>query len=210
MERKKTNNLITTVIVIALALILVLYAADRIDNLVASLLGAIVGLFALVYYVIYPEVTTKEEMVEDKIERALKLKKVPRTREGTIFEVATGLILASSVVIGIVTHMFESNINDSLFQEYVLLFIAAIAALIFAYHPLFFIPIQSSMRVTNEEQLKLLIRRKRVFAIASALVALILSISPVDKHLMAVILICLGIAWIGTDLLFVFLHRKNK
>ena len=210
MDRKKTNNLITTVIVIALALILVLYAAGRIDNLVASLFGAIVGLFALVYYVIYPEVTTKEEMVEDKIERALKLKKVPRTREGTTFEVATGLILASSVVVGIVTHMFESHVNDGLFEEYVVLFIWAIAALIFAYHPLFFIPIRSSMRVTNEEQLKLLIRRKRVFALAAALMALIITISPVDKRLMAVILICLGVAWIGTDLLFVFLHKKNK
>jgi uncharacterized membrane protein (DUF485 family) len=66
------------------------------------------------------------------------------------------------------------------------------------------------MRVTNEEQFKLLIRKKRVFAIVSALMALILSISPVDKHLMAVILICLGIAWFGTDLLFVFLHKRNK
>ena len=210
MDRKKTNNLITTVIVIALALILVLYAAGRIDNLVASLFGAIVGLFALVFYVIYPEVKSQEERVEDKTERALKLKKVPRTREGTTFEIATALILACSVVIGVVTHKFESHVNDDLFLEYVVLFIGAIAALILAYHPLFFIPILSSMRATNEEQLKLLIRRKRVFAIVSALTALVLSIGPVDKHLMAVILICLGVAWIGTDLLFVFLHRKNK
>ena len=210
MDRKKTNKLITTVIVIALALILVLYAADRIDNLVASLLGAIVGLFALVFYVIYPEVKTQEDRVEDKTERALKHKKVPRTREGTIFEVATILILAGSVVFGFVTHTFESRGNDGLLEEYVLLFIGAIAALIFAYHPLFFIPIRSSMRVTNEEQFKLLIRKKRVFAIVSALMALILSISPVDKRLMVVILICLGIAWIGTDLLFVFLHKRNK
>ena len=160
MDRKKTNKLITTVIVIALALILVLYAAGRIDNLVASLFGAIVGLFALVFYVIYPEVKTQEDRVEDKTERALKHKKVPRTREGTIFEVATILILAGSVVFGFVTHTFESRGNDGLLEEYVLLFIGAIAALIFAYHPLFFIPIRSSMRVTNEEQFKLLIRKK--------------------------------------------------
>lgn len=210
MDRKKTNQLITIIVVIALALILVLYSAGQIDNLVASLFGAIVGLFALVFYVIYPEVKTQEGRVEDKKERALKRKKVPRTREGTTFEIATALILACSVVIGVVTHKFESHVNDGLFLEYVTLFIGAIAALILAYHPLFFVPTRSSMRVTNEEQLRLLIRKKRVFALVTALMALVLSISTVDKHLMAVILICLGIAWIGTDLLFIFLHKKNK
>lgn len=210
MDSKKTNKLITTVLVIALALILLLYAADRIDNLVASLFGAIVGLLALVFYVIYPEVKTREERAEDKIERALEHKKVPRTREGTIFEVATALILAGSLVCGFITHMFESRGSNGLFEEYVILFITAIAALIFAYHPLFFVPFRSSMRVTNEEQFKLLIRKKRVFAIVTALMALILSISPVDKRLMVVILICLGIAWFGTDLLFAVLHRRNK
>ena len=160
MDSKKTNKLITTVLVIALALILELYAAGRIDNLVASLFGAIVGLLALVFYVIYPELKTREERAEDKIELAFAHQKVPRTREGTIFEVATALILAGSLVMGFVTHMFESRGSNGLFEEYVILFIAAIAALIFAYHPLFFIPIRSSMRVTNEEQFKLLIRKK--------------------------------------------------
>lgn len=210
MDRNKTNKLITIILAMALVLILVLYSAGQIDHLAASLFGAIVGLFALVFYVIYPEVKTREEIVEDKLERAFRHQKVPRTREGTFFELATALVLASSLVIGIVTHTFESHGTDDLFKDYVLLFIVSVAALILAYHPLFFISIWTSMRVTNEEQFKLLIRKKRVFALITALMALILSISTVNKHLMTAILICLGIVWFGTDLLFVILHKKNK
>jgi len=210
MERKKAHKLATIITAIALVLILVLYSARQIDNLIASLLGAIVGLAALVFYVIDPGVKTQEEILEEKREREFAKIKVPRTREGTVFEVATVLILACSVVTGFATHMFESSDSNGLFDEYVLSFIGAIAALLLAYRPSFLVSIFSSGSAVNEEQLKLLIRKKRVFAIALALMALIISISPVDKRLMAIILICLGVAWIGTDFLFTFLHKKNK
>lgn len=210
MERKKINKLATTIVTIALALILVLYAAGRIDNLIASLLGAIVGLAALVFYVIDPGVKTQEEILEEKREREFAKIKVPRTREGTVFEIATVLILACSVVTGFATHMFESSDSNGLFDEYVLSFIGAIVALILAYRPSYLVSIFSSGRAINEEQLKLLIRKKRVFAIALALMALIISISPVDKRLIAIIMLCLFVAWFGVDLLFVFLHKKNK
>ena len=210
MERKKAHKLATIITAIALVLILVLYSAGRIDNLIASLLGAIVGLAALVFYVIDPGVKSQKEILEEKREREFAKIKVPRTREGTVFEVATVLILACSVVTGFATHMFESSDNNSLFDEYVPSFIGAIAALLLAYRPSFLVSIFSSGSAVNEEQLKLLIRKKRVFAIALALMALIISISPVDKRLMAIILICLGVAWIGTDFLFTFLHKKNK
>lgn len=210
MERKKAHKLATIITAIALVLILVLYSARQIDNLIASLLGAIVGLAALVFYVIDPGVKTQEEILEEKREREFAKIKVPRTREGTVFEVATVLILACSVVTGFATHMFESSDSNGLFDEYVLSFIGAIAALLLAYRPSFLVSIFSSGRAVNDEQLKLLIRKKRVFAVALALMALIISISPVNKRLMAIILICLGVAWIGTDFLFTFLHKKNK
>ena len=205
MDRKKTNKLITTVIVIALALILVLYAAGRIDNLVASLFGAIVGLCALVFYVIYPEVKTQEDRVEDKIERALEHKKVPRTREGTIFEVATALILVCSLVIGIANHTFEQG--DSTLRDYAFCCIAAIALLILAYHPFW----GSSLgNFTNAEQYKLLIRKNRVGAVATALLALIVSIRPLWNTLVIAILIGLVVVWWGIDFLFLLLYKKNK
>ena len=205
MDRKKTNKLITTVIVIALALILVLYAAGRIDNLVASLFGAIVGLCALVFYVIYPEVKTQEDRVEDKIERALEHKKVPRTREGTIFEVATALILVCSLVIGIANHTFEQG--DSTLRDYAFCCIAAIALLILAYHPFW----GSSLgNFTNAEQYKLLIRKNRVGAVATALLALIVSIRPLWNTLVIAILIGLVVVWWGIDFLFLLLYKRNK
>ena len=210
MERKKAHKLATIITAIALVLILVLYAAGRIDNLIASLLGAIVGLAALVFYVIDPGVKSQKEILEEKREREFAKIKVPRTREGTVFEVATVLILACSVVTGFATHMFESSDSNSLFDEYVPSFIGAIAALLLAYRPSFLVSIFSSGSAVNEEQLKLLIRKKRVFAVALALMALIISISPVNKRLMAIILLCLFIAWFGIDLLFIFLHKKNK
>ena len=210
MERKKAHKLATIITAIALVLILVLYSARQIDNLIASLLGAIVGLAALVFYVIDPGVKSQKEILEEKREREFAKIKVPRTREGTVFEVATVLILACSVVTGFATHMFESSDNNGLFDEYVLSFIGAIAALLLAYRPSFLVSIFSSGSAVNEEQLKLLIRKKRVFAVALALTALIISISPVNKRLMAIILLCLFIAWFGIDLLFIFLHKKNK
>ena len=56
--------------------------------------------------------------------------------------------------------------------------------------------------------------RKKTNKLATTIVtialALILSISPVNHKLMMVIFLCLTIAWFGTDLLFIFLHKRTN
>lgn len=51
---------------------------------------------------------------------------------------------------------------------------------------------------------KFLIIRNRVYAVLSALMALVISISPFESHLVMAILICLLIVVIGIDFIFRF------
>ena len=88
-------------------------------------------------------------------------------------------------------------------------FICAITELILAYYPLL-VSIPNANRITNDEQFKLQIRKHRVLAIIFTLMALTLSISPEDNHLLTLIFIILTIALFVTILFFTFLHNKNK
>lgn len=204
MDKKKTYKLTELTVIVALVLILVLFAAGVINDFVASIFGAIIGLAAVLVFSVFNS-TTNEDREKEKMHRAFKREKVQRTREGTIFEAATTLILVCSLVIGIANHTFEQG--ESILRDYAFCFIAAIAFLILAYHPVWGCRFSY---VTNAEQFKLLIRKNRVGAIVSALMALILSISPVWNHLIFAIWIGLLITWLGADFLFFFLFKKNK
>lgn len=204
MDKKKTYKLTELIVIVALVLILVLFSAGVINDFVASIFGAIIGLAAVLVFSVFNS-TTNEDRENEKMHRAFKREKVQRTREGTIFEAATTLILVCSLVIGIANHTFEQG--ESILRDYAFCFIEAIAFLILAYHPVWGCRF---CYVTNAEQFKLLIRKNRVGAIVSALMALILSISPVWDHLVLAILIGLLITWLGADFLFFFLFKKNK
>ena len=208
MDRKKTYQLIIAILLVVLLLMIILYSVGTISHDVVVILGlGIICVCGLLYHLNSSAPKTKEDRDDEKRELALKKTKVPRSREGTIFEVITALILIGSLVIGVATHTME--LRDCIWNGYAFCFIGAIAGLILAYHPLFaWSP--SSCHITNVEQFKLLIRKHRVFAVESALMALILSISPTRSHLLIAILICLFIAWLGTDFLFSFLLNKNK
>ena len=209
MDKTKAYKVIMAILLVVLFLIIIAYIHGRINHLVTVISGLImIGAFALVSH--YNSIIeANEERESEKAERAFKKIKVQRTREGTTFEVATALILASSLVIGLTTHRFE--LNDSFLRYYVCCFIGAIAFLILAYHPfLGFGPDSSSVRVTNAEMFKLLIRRCRVYAVLSALMALVFSINTFENHLVMAILICLIIVLFATDFLFRFLYKKNK
>lgn len=209
MDKAKTNKVIMAILLVVLFLIIVAYIHGRINHLVTVISGLImIGAFALVSHY-NSAIKANEERESEKVERAFKKIKVQRTREGTTFEVATALILAISLVIGVTTHRFE--LDDSFLRYYVCCFIGAIAFLILAYHPfLGFGPDRSSVRVTNAEMFKLMIRNSRVYAVLSALMALIFSINAFENHLVMAILICLLIAMFATDFLFRFLYKKNK
>ena len=205
MDRTKAINLIAAVLFGVLFLIIVLYIHGRISHLVTIIsgIGIICG-YTITHHFL-SAATCEEDNEKEKIQRALRKTKVTRTREGTIFEVATALILVCSLVIGIANHTFEQG--ESILRDYAFCFIAAIAFLILAYHPVWGCRF---CYVTNAEQFKLLIRKNRVGAIVSVLMALILSISPVWNHLIFAILIGLLITWLGADFLFFFLFKKNK
>ncbi len=209
MDRTKANRVIMAILLVVLFLIIICYIHGRISHLVTVISGLIIlGAFALVSHNNLA-IKAKTERESEKAERDYKKIKVQRTREGTTFEVATALILAISLVIGFATHSFESN--DTFLRYYVCCFIGAIALLILAYHPfLGFGPDRSSIRVTNAEMFKFLIRKYRVYAVLSALMALVISISPFENHLVMAILICLLIVAIGIDFFFWFLFNKNK
>ena len=209
MDKAKTYKVIMAILLVVLFLIIVAYIHGRINHLVTVISGLImIGAFALVSHY-NSAIKANEERGSEKIERAFKKIKVQRTREGTTFEVATALILAISLVIGVTTHRFE--LDDSFLRYYVCCFIGAIAFLILAYHPfLGFGPDRSSVRFTNAEMFKLMIRNSRVYAVLSALMALIFSINTFENHLVMAILICLLIAMFATDFLFRFLYKKNK
>ena len=209
MDKTKAYKVIMAILLVVLFLIIIAYIHGRINHLVTVISGLImIGAFALVSHY-NSAIEANEERESEKAERAFKKIKVQRTREGTTFEVATALILASSLVIGVTTHRFE--LDDSIMRYYVFCFIGAIAFLILAYHPfLGFGPDRSSVRVTNAEMFKLMIRRNRVYAVLSALMALVFSINTFENHLAMAILICLIIALFATDFLFRFLYKKNK
>ena len=209
MDKAKTYKVIMAILLVVLFLIIVAYIHGRINHLVTVISGLImIGAFALVSHY-NSAIKANEERESEKIERAFKKIKVQRTREGTTFEVATALILAISLVIGVTTHRFK--FDDSFLRYYVCCFIGAIAFLILAYHPFSgFGPDRSSVRATNAEIFKLMIRRSRVYAVLSALMALIFSINAFENHLVMAILICLLIAMFATDFLFRFLYKKNK
>ena len=209
MDKAKTYKVIMAILLVVLFLIIVAYIHGRINHLVTVISGLImIGAFALVSHY-NSAIKANEERESEKIERAFKKIKVQRTREGTTFEVATALILAISLVIGVTTHRFK--FDDSFLRYYVCCFIGAIAFLILAYHPFSgFGPDRSSVRATNAEIFKLMIRRSRVYAVLSALMALIFSINAFENHLVMAILICLLIALFAIDFLFRFLYKKNK
>ena len=209
MDKAKTYKVIMAILLVVLFLIIVAYIHGRINHLVTVISGLImIGAFALVSHY-NSAIKANEERESEKIERAFKKIKVQRTREGTTFEVATALILAISLVIGVTTHRFK--FDDSFLRYYVCCFIGAIAFLILAYHPFSgFGPDRSSVRATNAEIFKLMIRRSRVYAVLSALMALIFSINAFENHLVMAILICLLIALFAINFLFRFLHKKNK
>ena len=205
----KTKKLFGSIAVVLLIIGIFLYSNGIISEtafIIAlfSIAAACTGLFI---YIDNKTAADSTEINEQRLHQEFKKKTVKRTREGTVFELATVLILAVSLFLGFVTHTFEQR--SGILEGYVFFFICAIAELILAYYPLL-VSIPNANRITNDEQFKLQIRKHRVLAIIFTLMALTLSISPEDNHLLTLIFIILTIALFVTILFFTFLHNKNK
>lgn len=216
MDRKKTILQSAGIGLVALIVLVVLFMTGTISKLAFDLfLGLLVigfVLIAVAWLTAYLEPDINLE-TKEKLRRLYKKKKVPRSREGTIFEVATILILICSAVYGFVTKKLEIQFESyPEFLEYYIGFSGlAIMDLILAYHPVHVI-IGKCLEhtVTNDEQFKLLSRRHRVIAIEFALLALFTIICPLEKKMLSVIILGMVIALVLTWAIFLFLNHKNR
>ena len=216
MDRKKTILQYAGIGLVALIVLVVLFMTGTISKLAFDLfLGLLVigfVLIAVAWLTAYLEPDINLE-TKEKLRRLYKKKKVTRTREGTIFEVATILILISSAVYGFVTKKIEIQFDrhPQFLEYYICFFGLAIMNLVWAYHPLN-LSVWKSLEytITNDEQFKLLTRRHRVCAIEFALLALLTIICPLDKKMMEVIFFGLIIVLVLTWAIFLFLNHKNR
>ena len=216
MDRKKTILQYAGIGLVALIVLVVLFMTGTISKLAFDLfLGLLVigfVLIAVAWLTAYLEPDINLE-TKEKLRRLYKKKKVTRTREGTIFEVATILILICSAVYGFVTKKFETQFEShpEFLEYYICFFGLAIMDLVWAYHPLH-VKVWKSLEytITNDEQFKLLTRRHRVCAIEFALLALLTIICPLDKKMMEVIFFGLIIVLVLTWAIFLFLNHKNR
>ena len=216
MNRTKAKLLQGGILFAALIVLVVLFMTGVISKLAFDLLLGllVIGLvlMAVAWLTAYLEPDIDLE-AKEKLRRQYKKKKVPRTREGTLFEVATIMILICSAVYGFMTKKIEIQFDSHPeFLEYFTGFFGlAITDLVLAYHPLH-VKVGKCLEhtVTNDEQFKLLTRRHRVFAIEFALLALFTIICPLEKKMLLVIFFGMIIVLVLTWAIFLFLNHKNR
>ena len=215
MDRKQTIYLFAGIGCTALMIVMLFMTGTisklTFDLLLAFLVIAIV-LAAIAWLTGYLEPDIDQE-TKEKLRRQYKKKKVLRSREGTLFEVATVLILICSVIYGFATKKFEIQFegHPEFMEYYIGFFGIAIMNLILAYYPVH-VRIGKCLEhtVTNDEQFKLLIRRHRILAIEFALLALATIICPLEKKMLSVIILCMVIVFVLTWFIFLFLNHKNR
>ena len=86
--------------------------------------------------------------------------KVPRTTEGTICEMVTGLLLVGALIAGFINHVFTEGNEDSIVFMAVFA-VAAIVTLVSAYYPRY----NTRKSITNSRQVHIVARFSRVMAI---------------------------------------------
>ena len=217
MNKKKTILQYAGIGLVALIVLVVLFMTGTISKIAFYLLLAFLficfGLMAEAWLTDYLEPDIDKE-TKEKLRRQYKKKKVPRTREGTLFEVATALILICSAVYGFVTHKIESQWESQpAFLEYYGCFFAGaiVELLIMAYNPLDTkLGNYLEYTITNDEQFKLLTRRHRVLGIGFALMALFTIICPLEKKMLLVIFFGMVIVLCLTWATFFYLNYKNR
>lgn len=210
MDRTKAKQLAGGITGVVILTIIVLYSVGAISEQACIIMFfSIIAAYLGVDYLINRNMGLDyKEQNERHLHVQFKKKKVHRTREGNLFELAALLILAFSLFLGFTNHSFEAGAKWR--EAYVLFFLATVAGLILAYHPLLLSSSGSAGRITNDEQFKLLIRKQRLLAIASALMALACTANLADKRLETLIFIILFAVTFGIIFVFSLLHNKNK
>ena len=140
----------------------------------------------------------------------LKSVKVHRTKEGTILEVVTALLLVAAWVVLLTRHRSEGDLQDEWIygEKWVLYYfipmtIGIVASLIFSYFPKFNI----GRNTKNIEQLALNIRRNRIIALEGALFLLCISMCGTSALQLTLLIVSCVLIW-ATSILFNILIRK--
>ena len=140
----------------------------------------------------------------------IKNVKVHRTKEGTILEIGTVLLLVAAWVVLLTRHRSEGDIQDewiigdrSALSFFILMTIGIIGILIGSYFPRFNI----GRRTKNIQQLALNIRRNRVIALEAALFLLCASMNGTSALQLTLLIVAAVIIW-ATSILFHILIRK--
>ena len=112
----------------------------------------------------------------DKQQEVFDIKKirVARTIEGTILETITVLLLIATWVITLVGHQFGGGTQNDWLKVAIIISIAAIALLVFAYFPRY---MKNAHQLSNVRQVLISIRLFRVLAVEFALMILCNAIS---------------------------------
>lgn len=140
----------------------------------------------------------------------LKSVKVHRTKEGTILEVVTALLLVAAWVVLLTRPRSEGDLQDEwIYGEKWVLYcfipmtIGIVASLIFSYFPKFNI----GRNTKNIEQLALNIRRNRIIALEGALFLLCVSMCGTSALQLTLMIVFCVLTW-ATSILFNILIRK--
>ena len=132
---------------------------------------------------------------------------VGRTREGTICEVITGLIIAAAWIIALATHFFIGEDGGILYKEffYMLLFtLMIVVALIDTYTPS---DLHLAGKLTNAKQVALAVRMNRIMALLLAMLLITWVIPKWHYNWLAICWLALAF---GVFIVFRILIHKAK
>ena len=206
MNRKSALTLFAIIEAIILIPLILLLGMGKMSN-VTFALALFTLLFlslATVVFILYKYPATGAEKKEgfdpDSVE-------VRRTREGTIFEAITGIIVFAAWAIALATHRFIGEDGKILYREIFSMFFCVlpiVSLLIDVYTPS---DLHLTGKLTNARQVGHAVRMNRILAAIFAVVLLIL-VTPA-LHIKWLIICLLAVA-LGVLLVFNILIHKDK
>lgn len=205
LNRKSAFSVFAVVETIITLLLIVFWGMGKLSHLtfVLSLFTILfLSLVAVVFILYkYPATTAEKGGFDpDKVH-------VGRTREGTIYEVITGLIIAAAWIIALATQFFIGEDGGILYKEffYMLLFtLMIVVTLIDMYTPR---DLHLAGKLTNAKQVALAVRMNRILALLIALLLVSCVIPQWHNNWFAICWLALAF---GVFIVFRILIHKAK
>ena len=205
MNRKSALTLLALVEAAILLPLCLLLGMGKMSNLTFALtlftilfLSLAAGVFILYKY---PETDgEKEDFDPDSI-------RVSHTREGTIFEAITGLLLAAAWAIALATGLFIGEDGGIIYKAILGMFLSTIIIVFFLIDVYTPSELHFAGKLTNARQVGLAVRMNRILAVLGSLIV-ILSVIPA-LHVNWLALCLLGLM-VGTIIVFRILIDKAR